>query len=558
MSLPDIEIMPAFSEFTVQLGDYQRAVDTALAEMSTNNIVGRIWAHDHTVWQDDPTEISNRLGWLRIAELISQNQTELEALVASVKASGYTDVLLLGMGGSSLAPEVFANTFGDDSDGLNLSVLDSTDADLVAYFSESLDPATTLFIVATKSGGTAETLSGFKHFYNWTRATLGEKNAGKHFIGITDPGSKLIDLANEYNFRALFINDPNIGGRYSVLSYFGMVPAALIGVDVPALLHSAMRMMDNNRLPVSQNMGAQLGAIMGELAKAGRDKVTFITDEALANWSDWAEQLIAESTGKNGKGILPVVGETLSAPDSYGNDRLFVHIKLAGNHEHEKALAALVETGHPLITIQLNQPTDMGGQFQLWEFATAVAGYRLGIQPFNQPNVESAKVSARKVITEYEETGELPDAETGEIGEMPAFIAQASPGDYIAIHAYLTPTSQTTRALDRLRLALRDHTKLAVTVGYGPRFLHSTGQLHKGDAGNGLFLQLTDDAIATIPIPDNAGKDASAMDFDTLKLAQAIGDYNALREADPPRRALHLHLEGDVAEVISGLAKSLQ
>jgi len=544
------------------LGRYQAAVDAALEEIAAERIVPRIWAHDHTVWKDEPDEIANRLGWLDIAEKMLAQRYRLTALVDAVLADGYTDVLLLGMGGSSLAPEVFGKVFGGQAPGMpRLAVLDSTDPGAVLAQTKRLDPARTLFIVSTKSGGTEETLSFFKYFYNLAAQSVGAERAGRHFVAITDPGSKLQKLAGEYAFRATFLNDPNIRGRYSALSYFGLVPAALVGVDVETLLQQALTMACNCEpcnCPInSDNNGAWLGAVLGELAKAGRDKATFVTSPPLANFGDWVEQLIAESTGKDGTGILPVIGEPLGAPGVYGDDRLFIYLRLEGDGTHDGAVQALQGAGQPVVRLHLRDLYDLGEQFFLWEMATAVAGYRLGINPFDQPNVEAAKVLARQAVAAYRETGRLPEDEPAPLTTeaLVAFLAQARPGDYVAIQAYVQPTPETDAALLSLRTRIRDTHKVATTVGYGPRFLHSTGQLHKGDAGNGLFIQFTSDPVREVAIPDEAGQPDSVMTFGTLKMAQALGDKRALEDAG--RRVIRFHLETDVVGGLSMLTETL-
>ena len=566
--------------FSINLGSYQAQVDAALRDLEDNNIISRIWALDHTVWRPDPDEIANRLGWLDIAvamqHLYASDNDDIIAglearalstvgtikgLVDAVRDEGYTHAALLGMGGSSLAPEVFRLTYGVAEGYLDLLVLDSTDPGAVLNTDRQLDPATTLFIVSTKSGGTVETLSFFKYFYNRTMDVVGQEKVGEHFIAVTDPGSKLEVLAKQYNFRATFLNDPDIGGRYSALSYFGLVPAALVGVDVPLLLQRAIDADNVCRLSASQNPGAWLGAIMGVLAKAGCDKVTLMTSPAIASFGDWVEQLIAESTGKDGKGILPVVGEAPTEPGVYGDDRLFVYIHLAEDDTYRAAINALQEAGQPVVRLELNDLYDLGGQYFLWEFAVAVAGYCLDIQPFDQPNVESAKVRAREMVDAYAESGELPKREPLLFAEgimvygsvngdslkaiLKNFLAQANTGDYISLQAYLTPNTETEAAMQTMRLDLRTQHHLATTLGYGPRFLHSTGQLHKGDGGNGLFIQFTSDATQNVDIPDEAGQPGSAMTFGVLKLAQAMGDREALLENG--RRVLTLHLGTDVA-----------
>ena len=555
------------------LGRYQQIVNDTLNEMDANRVVARIWALDHTVWKPEPTEIANRLGWLRIAETMGNQLAPVQAVADATHAEGYTHALLLGMGGSSLAPEVFRKTFGVGANALDLAVLDSTDPGAVLARAVQYDPQRTLFIVSTKSGGTAETLAFFKYFYNRVADVVGGDAAGAHFIAITDAGSSLADLAARYRFRATFLNDPNIGGRYSALSYFGLAPAVLTGVDVPRLLQGALEAERKCApdVPIAQNPGALLGAIMGELAKAGRDKLTLVASPALASFGDWVEQLIAESTGKEGIGILPVVAEPLGAPTAYDDDRLFVTLYRDGEEPGARQLQALAAAGHPVIWMRLQDRYELGAQCFIWEFATAVAGHRLGINPFDQPNVESAKVLARKMMGEYAATGALPtetpalteggisvygNVQACTVGEaLGAFLRDARAGDYVALQAYVQPTAETDAALAALRLRLRDALKKATTVGYGPRFLHSTGQLHKGDAGNGLFIQFTADDARDAPIPDEAGAPASSITFGVLKAAQALGDRQALLQANPPRRVIRLHLGGDV---IGGLRRLLE
>jgi len=532
------------TKLKTHLGKYQANIEASLANLTENDIIARIWNHDHTVWKPQPTEITNRLGWLDIANRLQLEVGRLTTLKNQLKKEGYTQALLLGMGGSSLAPEVFAKTFGAEVDGLELAVLDSTDPGAVLAKANSLDLSKTLFIVATKSGGTVETLSFFKYFYNQVLAEAGEAQAGNHFVAITDPGSKLEALASRLHFRDTFLNDPNIGGRFSVMSFFGLVPAALIGLDVTKLIKRAMAMAQacGPDVPTEQNPGALLGAVMGALAQAGRDKITFVASTEIASFDDWVEQLIAESTGKEGKGILPVVGETLGTPKVYGDDRVFVHLRLDDDTD-TPVLKELAHAGHPVLHLQLSNKYDLGGQFFVWEFATAVASYFLEINPFNQPNVESAKVQARKMVSEFEKTGELPKAASANLTKetLTQFLGNSAPGSYFSLQAYVTPTPQANALLQSIRLKLRDTYKMATTLGYGPRFLHSTGQLHKGDSGNGYFIQITLRAVEDLPIPDEAGSESSAMSFQTLKIAQALGDAAALEAAG--RKLLRFHLD---------------
>jgi transaldolase/glucose-6-phosphate isomerase len=565
---------------SAHLGVYQDQVDHATAELRRERILPRIWSHDHTVWRAEPDEITNRLGWLNSPEIMRENLPLLHQFTEQLRQEGYTQALLLGMGGSSLAPEVFRETFGLKDGYLDLAILDSTDPGAVQAWTDRLDLQRTLFIVSTKSGGTVETFSFFKYFYNQVAAQAGRRQAGGHFIAITDPGSKLAEVAEEYGFRKIFLNDPNIGGRYSAMSYFGLVPAALLGVDLDTLLERALTAAcncDSSNCPhEADNLGGQLGAILGELTKLGRDKLTLITSPALANFGDWIEQLIAESTGKDGKGILPVVGEGWLSPEAYRDDRLFAYLRLTGDNTQDAAIEELSKKGHPVVQLDLKDRYDLGAQFFLWEMATAVAGQRLGIHPFDQPNVESAKALARQMVATYQSSGNLletqPDYQFGNLSvflDMPGtsslpslaavlqeFFNTPDSGAYVSIQAYIQPTSNTDRLLGDLRASIQKRTRLATTLGYGPRFLHSTGQLHKGDGGKGLFLQIISDAVHDLPIPDVAGSQASSITFGVLKLAQAMGDRQAL--LDNGRRVLSVHLGNNVSSGLQNLLEGLE
>lgn len=550
-----------------------------LATLAAQNIIARIWARDHTVWKPEDREIRNRLGWLHSPDDMRPHLAALERFARQLCDEGFTHAVLLGMGGSSLAPEMFRKVFGVRPGYLELLVLDSTDPGAVLTIEHAVDLARTLFIVSTKSGSTVETLSAFKYFYNQMATIAGNGTGiGGHFVAITDPGSPLAELAARYQFRATFLNNPDIGGRYSALSYFGLLPAALIGLDLAQLLTRGkeMAIACDAQVPVAENPAAQLGVLIGRAAQVGRDKLTFVISPSLASFGDWVEQLIAESTGKEGTGILPVVGEPLGdAPLYAADDRLFVQLTLAGESAEDAALAQLERAGQPVVRIPLRDAYDVGAQCFLWEMATAVAGHLLGVNPFDQPNVEAAKALARRLVAEYTTRGDLPSdppvlVEDGVALYAPnpqhlgaaarladalgAFLSQARPGDYLALHAYLQPTPATHAALQALRLRLRDRLCLATTLGYGPRFLHSTGQLHKGDAGKGLFIQLTADNAVDVPIPDEAGRPEARLSFGVLKLAQALGDYQALQAVG--RRVMRLHLQ-DVAQGLDHLARCL-
>ncbi len=541
------------------------AIQRAWDNLETDRIVERIWAKDHTVWKSRPDEIINRLGWLDIAKRMWNEVPDLRQFASDLLRDGFTDVVLLGMGGSSLAPEVYSKVFADDENALRLHIIDSTDPGMILQVQRRIVLERTAFIVATKSGGTIETLSGFKYFFNEVLDLVGEQRVGDHFIAITDPGSTLEAQAAKHRFRRTFLNDPEIGGRYSALSHFGLVPAALVGADLERLLSSAIREMEKAQSQASRNAAATMGAVVATLAQLGKDKLTFVIPGELAGFGDWVEQLIAESTGKDNVGILPVIGESLGVPEDYNKDRTFVIVRRFDDESHMGRSLALGEAGHPLITMTYEDKYDLGGLLFLWEMAAAVAGHVLGIHPFDQPNVEAAKVRARQIVDDFRRAGTLKSAPAG-IAEggiaifshrgassisdaINQFVEQTRYGDYIAIHAYLTPTRRTDQLLAELRVALRTRFACATTVGYGPRFLHSTGQLHKGDRGNGLFIQITCDDSSDIAIPDEAGAEGSTLTFGILKLAQAIGDGQALQDCG--RRVIRVHL----ADQSDGLAK---
>ena len=563
------------SKWSACFGPCRTVVDTTVRKLMADRVSARLWEKDHTLWKPSPAEITNRLGWLESPQAMLGNLGRIKALVDAVRADGYTQALLLGMGGSSLAPEVFRKTFGVADDYLDLTVLDSTDPGAVLAFTKTLDLSKALFIVSTKSGGTVETLSFMKYFFHRAVEQLGEKEAVRHFVAITDPGSALADLAAAHHFRATFLNDPDIGGRYSALSYFGLVPAALLGVDVKMLLDRAVAAAGRERSlgPADADVlsGLYLGTVMGALARAGWDKLTFVFSPSLVSIGDWLEQLIAESTGKEGKGILPVVGEPLGLPDVYGDDRLFVYLHLEAEGRDEDRIKNLEEAGHPVLRIFLQDRYDLGGQIFLWEVATAVAGHILEINPFDQPDVEAAKNLTRKMIARYQEKRALPvevPALTGDgiavYGDIQAhspgdalnvFLGAALPKGYVALQAYIQPTTDTDKALLWLRTRLRDQLKLATTVGYGPRYLHSTGQFHKGDGNQGLFIQITADDRQDAPIPDGMGPSGSLITFGILKAAQALGDRQALLNAGRP--ILRFHLGRDIVGGLKILTEAI-
>lgn len=528
-------------------GEHAAAVAARLQRWEEDDAVARLWAGDHTLWTAEPApEIEDRLGWLTLPDTMRAEIPEVLAFAAEVAAAGVTHVVLLGMGGSSLAPEVFSRTFGRRPGYPELIVLDSTHPGAVRAVDEQTNPASTLFVVSSKSGTTIEPNSFLAHC--WERAaSLPDREA--HFVAITDPGTSLAGLARDRGFRRVFEAPPDVGGRFSALSHFGLVPAALIGADIGRLLDGAAAAADACRRPPSDNPGFVLGAVLGELALAGRDKATFLVSPTLAALPAWIEQLIAESTGKEGTGILPVAGEPVGAPEAYGDDRLFVYLSLTGDEDGTQAaaLSALEAAGHPVVRLHLNHPGDLGAEMYRFEVATAMAGSVLGIHPFDQPDVQLAKVLASRAMAGGAEGGPIPAVPAADADALAtalaALLSQARRGDYLAIQAFVAPTPQAEAALQGLRLAVRDRLRLATTLGFGPRFLHSTGQLHKGGMNTGLFLQVRDDADPDLPVP---GTDYS---FGRLITAQADGDHGAL--AAKGRRVLRVDLDGDP---VGGLA----
>lgn len=538
--------------------DFEKAVDARLDEWQRERVCQRIWERDHTVWSVEPVpELTDRLGWLTAPAQMREQVADLTAFADAVRAGGVEHIVLLGMGGSSLAPEVFQATFGRRPGHPSLHVLDSTHPAAVREVERQIDLARTLFLVSSKSGTTSETNSFFQYF--WSR--YGAANAaGAHFVAITDPNTSLERLARERGFRRIFSAPPDVGGRYSALTVFGLVPAALVGVDLAALLDRASGMAASAAacLPAKGNDALSLGATLGELALAGRDKLTFFVAPPLEALPAWLEQLIAESTGKNGKGVVPVADEPVLPVERYGQDRLFLALRLAeggsragGERKAEggdgggrdDVLEKLRAAGHPVIRITLDSPLDLGAEFFRWEFAVAACGPVLGIQPFDQPDVQLAKELARKAMA----------SSTGEAGASSApalltdrsswphaieqWLATARPGDYVGLQAYLAPTAGTTRALQQLREAIGRRTGLATTLGYGPRFLHSTGQLHKGGPATGLFLQISDSASPDLEVPE------TTYTFGQLIAAQAAGDAMAL--AQRGRRVVRIGLGDD-------------
>jgi glucose-6-phosphate isomerase len=556
--------------FSTHFGKYDRQINDTLQQLQKERCLERIADHDYTLWKDKPAEITNRLGWLKSPEVMISAGDEINQFTADVRAAGLKQVLLLGMGGSSLAPEVYSRAFGTKAGYLELSILDSTDPGSVLARDRSLDLEHTLFIVATKSGGTVETFSFMKYFYNRIGEAVGKKKAGEHFVAITDGGSGLEMSARELKFRKIFLNDPEIGGRYSALSYFGLVPASLMGIDIKELLIRAQKIKQTT-FSGSNTDAFKLGVAMGVLAGQGIDKLTLLLTPLISSFGAWIEQLVAESTGKEGKGILPIDREELLTPELYSPDRLFVYLRLAGDEHYDDRINNLIDAGKPLIRIDLHDVYDLAVEIFRWELATAVAGVVLGINPFDQPNVESAKVLARQMVSTFHKTGKPPEITStllqnglkiyagtpaATFAELIAsFLAGAQTRieksvrrSYLSLQAYLPPSAEIDRALQELRNKIQLKYSLATTVGYGPRFLHSTGQLHKGDGGHGLFIQLLADMPEDVPIPDVAGKPDSSISFGILKNSQALGDRQALLNAG--RKVITIDLGMDILKGI--------
>jgi len=540
--------------------------------------VRRLWARDATLWTG--TDESNWMGWLGITEDQLAHKQHLEDIAKDVKSAGFKHALLLGMGGSSLCPEVFKMTFGHIGGYPELFVLDSTDPAQLKAFEAKVDIANTIFIVSSKSGSTLEPNIFKQYFFERVKQVVGADKAGSRFIAVTDPGSKFEQVARADGFRHIFHGVPSIGGRYSALSDFGMVPAAAMGIDAPKFLDRAdvMAIACSSCLPVEKNPGAVLGLILGVAAKNKRDKVTIITSPGIWDFGAWLEQLLAESTGKDGKGLIPVDREALGAPELYGDDRVFAYIRLENGADpaQDKALDALAKAGHPVIRIAVSDPYNLGQEMFRWEIATAVAGSVIGINPFNQPDVEASKIATRKLTSEYEKTGSLPaespilsedgiqlftddknaaalasaaGSDKSLVGYLRAHLKRLGAGDYFALLAYVEMNEAHENRLQGMRIAVRDKKRAATCLGFGPRFLHSTGQAYKGGPNSGVFLQVTCDDKIELPVP------GQKFTFGVVKAAQARGDFQVLAERN--RRALRVHLK-DVDQGLAALDSAIK
>jgi transaldolase / glucose-6-phosphate isomerase len=555
------------------------AVEKTIAEWRSGNKVKRLWDRDASLWTG--ADEASWLGWLDIVTEQAIHLDDLRRLGQEAKAGGFTDILLLGMGGSSLCPEVLAKTYGRIPGFPQLHVLDSTDPAQVRALERSVDLAKTIFVVSSKSGTTLEPNIFKQYFYARVSQTIGAEKAGSRFIAVTDPGSKMQQVAEAGRFLHIFPGRPSIGGRYSALSNFGMVPAAVMGLDLAKFLDRTQQMVTacGPQAAPEQNPGVLLGCILGTAAKAGRDKVTIITSPGISDLGAWLEQLLAESTGKQGRGIIPVDREALAAPEIYGNDRVFAYVRLesAPDAALDDKVAALDRAGHPVVRIAMRDAYDLGQEFFRWEIATAVAGSIIGINAFNQPDVEASKTVTRALTTEYEKTGflpaEKPVLQDGDVqlftdtknadslakaagnnkslaGYLKAHLSRIGVGDYFALLAYIQMDDEHESSLQAMRHLVRDKKRSATCLGFGPRFLHSTGQAYKGGPNSGVFLQITCDHSADVPVP------GQQYTFGVVIAAQARGDFQVLAERN--RRALRVHLGGDLKAGLDRLAAAFR
>jgi transaldolase / glucose-6-phosphate isomerase len=549
-------------------------VNASLEEWKKSGKVKRLWQKDASLWTG--ADEDKWLGWLDITEKQIEDLDNLKNIAADIKQASFKNALLLGMGGSSLCPEVLRKTFGKTAGYPDLQVLDSTDPAQIKSIEESVDLASTISIVSSKSGSTLEPNIYKQYFFDRVKAKVGEKEVGNRFIAITDPGSKMQRVAEKDKFRKVFMGVPSIGGRYSALSNFGMVPAAVMGIDVSKFLKNTQKMVEacGPDTDAVANPGVVLGTILGIAANSGRDKVTIITSPGIFDLGAWLEQLLAESTGKSGKGIIPVDRELLGKPEAYGDDRVFAYLRLESDPDKEQSaeVDALAKAGNPVVRMVLPDVYNLGQEFFRWEIATAVAGALIGINAFNQPDVEASKLETRKLTSEYESSGKLPPESpfyTGDGAKLYADVKNAAAlkgggtlagflkkhlsrigsGDYFAVLGYITMNEAHEKALEAIRLAVRDNKKVATVLGFGPRFLHSTGQAYKGGPNSGVFLQITCDDAVDILVP------GQKYTFGVVKAAQARGDFAVLAERG--RRALRVHLGKDVAAGLATLSNAV-
>lgn len=555
----------------LELGPCWRPVQGRLAGIEHADFGRRLWQRDPRLWSTKPAvqeNIANSLGWLDVVDRVEKRLGEIDTFIRGVKGAGFKHAVHMGMGGSSLAPLVFQKMFAGSPGGVPVEILDSTDPHTILDLERRLPPAQTLFIVASKSGTTSEPNAFMEYFFQKVKAVKGAR-AGENFVAVTDPGTSLVKTAEDRRFRHTFLNYADIGGRYSALSLFGLVPAALMGVDITAVLHRARTMLQASSadIPARDNPGLILGAVLGELARVGRDKITFLTQGSMTALAMWIEQLLAESTGKEGRGLVPVVGEPAGGPHVYGQDRLFVYIgmKASGANSLQRSAEVLQDAGHPVIRLEIEDRLDVGQEFLRWEIATAYAGAILGINPFDQPDVQESKEKTTALLEQLQATGSLPTGgptlAKGPIEfygdgnpESPEklvwdLFSRTGPGDYFCIQGFLPELAEVDEALEHIRVRVRDRLQIATTNGYGPRFLHSTGQLHKGGPNTGVFLQITSDDEEDADVP------GTGYSFGALEKAQALGDLETLKGRG--RRIVRAHLRGRPLESLRALQEVL-
>ena len=567
--------MNALSIQEIKPGSLKDKLESSYTALDKQHASTRLYDRDALFWKSDSENISsinNRLGWLDVPT----NAKELIEFATQIKSEGYNHAVLLGMGGSSLCSEVARQTFGSQNGYPELLVLDNTAPPAILHIQQQIDMTKTLFIAASKSGGTMETISFFKYFYEQLKAT-GFAEPGKNFVAITDDATPLVKMAEDYHFRKVFVNRGDIGGRYSVLSDFGLLPMALMGIDIEAMLASMQRMKDScdQDIPSDDNPGVSLGALLGIAERNGRNKVTFVMSPSIQAFGYWVEQLIAESTGKEGRGLIPVTGETLGAPSVYSDDRVFVHMYLSSDDYNDDAikLLALEQAGHPVVRVLIADKIELGGEYYRWEVATAIAGSVIGINPFNEPNVAEGKKNTNDILEERKKTGSFkkPDLllrenellisgsdtvkQLGDRGHIPLrdfideFIDLVHPDDYISLLCYFEETQSRTDALQSWRMQMRDEVRVATTFAYGPRYLHSTGQLHKGGPATGVYIIMTGANKVFLPIPDEQ------FGFDVLNEAQGLGDFRSLN--DKGRKVIYIQLGNDIDKGIADLVQSV-
>ncbi len=547
VSTKRMRLLRGWGHRSASLGRFQKAIDEIFVRFDEQKSSEKFWSGDVSLWTNEAknrSDIAQRIGWLQIIEPMVGEIQRLKDFADEVRAAGITSVVLLGMGGSSLAAEVFVSCLGSAEGYPDLKVLDTTIPGSILAVERSVLLSRTLFIVSSKSGSTIEVSSLYKYFRSKMEQVMGD-SAGSHFVAITDPGTSLGKLASEHGFRRTFLNPPDIGGRFSALSYFGLVPAALIGADLGHLLMRAAQSAEacGPTVPSLESPGTWLGAIMGQCALDGSDKLSLVLSPGIQTFGLWLEQLIAESTGKEGKGVLPIDGEPMGTPAAYGKDRVFVYLRIDGDMTYDQAVSDLEKAGYPVVTQRMHTPYDIGREIFRWEFATAIAGAILKINPFDQPNVQESKDITKKYLELFKKDGKIPAGEfisvdapdfRQKIGEL---FSELKAGSYVALNAFIQPFKEATELLQEIRIAVRDRFKVATTLGFGPRYLHSTGQIHKGGADNGVFIQITADDAEDAAIP------GEPYSFGVLKSAQALGDYEALKQKG--RSIIRVHLASD-------------